>query len=131
MGPMTAQIENFIRAEARGEPHAKILEDVFGLPPGSDRRDIRNAELKMCRWRKRPDFKGIWDDELSIRVRRRVGSAISRIDMQVDSDQEWVANKAANDLIALAKSIGVIKSEESALHVKVEGLPELGTPDGE
>ena len=126
---LTAQMENVIRAEARGEPHADILEKYFGLPPGSDEKDIHNAECKMWRWRKRPDFKAIWDDELTATVRRRVPGAVSRINSQVDNQNDWVANKAANDIITLAKSLGVIKSEETALNVKIEGLPDLGSPD--
>lgn len=131
LGPMTAQIENFIRAEARGESHADILEKYFDLPPGSDIKLIKCAEQKMCRWRKRPDFKPIWDDELSACVRRRVPGAIKRINAQIDNENDWVANKAANDYIALAKSLGVIKSEETALKVQIEGMPDLGSPEDE
>lgn len=129
LSPMNAKIENFIRAEARGESHADILEKVFDLPPGSDIKLIRKAEQKMFHWRHRPDAKAIWEDELSSCVRRRVPGAIKRINAQIDNENDWVANKAANDYIALAKSLGVIKSEETALKVQIEGMPDLGSPD--
>ena len=63
------------------------------------------------------------------RVRRRVPAAIERLEKQVDSDNDWVANKAANDYINLAKTTGVFESGEKAIHVKVEGMPEIGSPD--
>ena len=130
-GPMTAQIENFIRAEARGEPHEKILKDCFGLEPGCDPKVQHNAEAKMSRWRKRPDFKPIWDDELAARVRRHVPGAVSRLNKQIDNENDWVANKASNDVITLAKALGVIKTEETAVKVQIEGMPDLGSPDDE
>ena len=128
LGPMTARMENVIRAEARGEPYEKILE-YFGLPPDADKKTRHNAQCRISDWRKRPDYKAIWDDELSATVRRRVPGAINRLDKQIDSDQDWVANKAANDYIALAKTLGVIKSEETALKVQIEGMPDLGSPE--
>lgn len=128
-GPMTAQIENFIRAEARGEEHDKILQDVFGLGPDATREEKHRAQLKMSRWRKRPDFKPIWDDEISGAVRRHLPGAINRLLKQVDNSNDWVANKAANDVMGLARSIGLIHNEETALKVQIEGMPDLGSPD--
>lgn len=128
-GPLTAQIENFIRAEARGEPHDEVLKLCFGLEPGCDPIEKHNAEQKMSRWRKREDFKPIWDDELTATVRRYVPSAVKRLNMQIDNDNDWVANKASNDVLGLAKSIGVIRNEETAVKVQIEGMPDLGSPD--
>lgn len=129
-GPMTARMENVIRAEARGEPYEKILE-YFGLTPEqmADKKKRHNAACTISDWRKRPDYKPIWDDELSIRVRRRVPGAIRRLDDQIDNPNDWVANKAANDFLGLAKTLGVIRSEETAVKVQIEGMPDLGTPD--
>ena len=128
---LTAQIENVIRAEARGEPHNKILEEYFGITPDTDPKTRHNAQCKMSDWRKRPDYKAIWDDELAAKVRRRVPGAINRLDQQIDNENDWVANKAANDYIGLAKALGVIKTEETAIKVQIEGMPDLGSPDDE
>ena len=129
LGPMTAKIENFIRAEARGEPHDKILREQFGIDENSDPKDKARAEQYMYRWRHRADAEAIWQDELKATVRRHVPISLNRIKNQVDSDTEWLANKAANDVLVLAGRIGVIKTEETALKVEVTGLPEIGSPD--
>ena len=131
LGPMTAKIETMIRMEARGESHADVLKECFGLGPDCDPIEKHNAEVKMSRWRRRPDAKPIWDDELAANVRRRVPGAISRLDKQIDNENDWVANKAANDYIGLAKALGVIKTEETAIKVQIEGMPDLGSPDEE
>lgn len=128
LGPMTARMENVIRAMARGEPHSKVLE-YYGLPPDADKKTRHNAECRISAWQKRPDFKPIWEDELAARVRRRVPGAIDRIDTQIDNQNDWVANKAANDFISLAKALGVIKTEDTAVKVQISGMPDLGSPD--
>lgn len=129
--PLTARIENIIRAEARGEPTAEIRRKYLGITDQSTEREIHNADATLSRLRKRPDYKAIWEDELSATVRRRVPGAVGRINLQIDNQNDWVANKAANDVIALAKALGVIRSEETALNVKIEGMPDLGSPEAE
>lgn len=128
-GPMTAKIENMIRMEARGEPHSLILKEIFGVDENSDPKERANAEQKMWRWRHRPDADAIWQDELKAVVRRCVPNAARRIQHQIDSDTEWLANKAANDVLTLAGRIGVVTTEEKALTVQVTGMPEIGSPD--
>ena len=129
LSPMNARIENFIRAEARGEPHDKILREQFGIDENSDPKDKARAEQKMYHWRHRPDADAIWQDELKAVVRRCVPNAANRIKHQVDSDTEWLANKAANDVITLASRIGVIKTEETTTRVEISGMPDIGSPD--
>ena len=131
MKPMTAKIENCIRADARGEPHDKILEEFLGITKDSTPQERNRAEQQLYRWRHRPDADAIWQDELKATVRRHVPMAFSRIKDQINSDTEWLANKAANDVIVLAGKVGVIKNEETALQVQIQGLPDIGSPDQE
>lgn len=128
--PMTARIENFIRMEARGESADDILREIFGLDPATCSFDEKNkAYQQMWRWRHRPDAQPIWDDEMRARVRRCVPKAVGRLEQQVNDDNGWLANKAANDMVTLAKTTGIFRDEDKALHVQVSGLPELGSPD--
>ena len=129
-GPITARIEGFIRAEARGEPADDILREFFGLDPATcDPKEKNKAYQQMWRWRHRPDAQAIWEDELKATVKRRVPCAMNRIMTQIDSNEGWLANKAANDVMLLAKTIGLVKTEETALKISVEGMPDLGSPD--
>ena len=127
---MTAKMENFIRAEARGEPHDKILREIFNVDP-ADKKEKAKAEQYMWRWRNRPDAAAIWQDELKQTIRRRVPAAMARILKQVDSDTEWLANKAANDIMQLASKTGVMQNDEQALQIQIQGLPDIGSPDDE
>jgi len=131
MGPMTARIENFIRMSARGEPYNDIIREIFGEEAVTDKVKRNAAQSCMDRWRHRPDYQDIWDDEMKARVRRRVPAAVDRLEKQIDNDNDWVANKAANDYIGLAKTVGIFQSEEKAINVRIEGMPEIGSPDDE
>jgi len=129
MDPMNAKIESFIRMEARGEDHAAVLLEIFGIGPDADPKEKHNAECTMHRWRHRPDAQPIWDDEMKARVRRNVPRAVGRLEKQIDDEAPWVANKASNDYIALATKVGIFAGEEKAISVKIEGMPDIGSPD--
>ena len=129
LGPITAQIEAFVRMEARGESRPAILEKIFGLGPDASDRDKNAADQKMYRWRHRPDIQPIWDDEVRSFVRQCIPSAMSRIRQQVNDDNGWLANKAANDVIGLAKTTSIFQQEDKAVSVRIEGMPDIGTPD--
>lgn len=129
--PLNAKQENAIRAEARGEDHMFILREYFGLAPDADKAAIHAAECKLQRLRHRPEYDGIWADELKKTVRRHVPGALQTILAQAKSkSNDWLANKAANDCLTFAGRIGAVANEdEKEVVVRVEGMPEIGTPD--
>jgi hypothetical protein len=129
VGPMTAKIENFLRMEARGEDHDTVLREIFGEEYVTDPVKKNAAESKMHRWRHRDDAQAIWDDEIRSIVKQCIPSAVNRIKKQVDDDNGWLANKAANDVVNLAKTTSIFQSDEKAINVKIEGLPDIGSPD--
>ena len=130
IAPMTGKIESFIRMEARGESPDDILRKVFHLDPETCSHDEKNkAFQQMWRWRHRPDAQAIWDDEIRNVVRQCIPSAVNRIKRQVDDDNGWLANKAANDVVNLAKTTSIFQSDDRAIKVQIEGMPDIGSPD--
>lgn len=128
--PMTGKIEAFIRMEARGESADDILRKIFNLDPETCSFDEKNkAYQQMWRWRHRDDVQPIWDDEIRSFVRQCVPSAVNRLKSQVEDKNGWLANKAANDVVNLAKTTSIFQSDEKAINVKIEGLPDIGSPD--
>ena len=57
-----------------------------------------------------------------------VGRALRKLSEQIDSNQPWLANKAANDVLLQSKAL-TAGIDDGTVVVKVEGMPELGTPD--
>lgn len=122
--------EDLLRMEAQGVEHSVILRVIFGVTEESSHKEKNKAEQQIWRWRHHPQADSIWEDAIRTRVRKSTPKAITRIEQQVDDESGWLANKAANDVINMAKSIGVFADNEKAFTVKIEGnMPDIGTPD--
>jgi hypothetical protein len=129
MQPLNAKQELFIRMVARGETRRDILKTVFGLDIDTDPPNkINAADQTMHRWRSRPEFESIWKDEVKKVLYACTGEAVKVIKSQLCGDIPWLQNKAANDLLNYGKS-QIYGDEERAVHVMIEGMPDLGSPD--
>ena len=127
--PMTGDMEKFVRLSAQGKTRPEILKAVFGLDVAtSPANEIANADNKMSRWRKHPDFEATWKDEVRQVLYGCTAEAVQVIKGQLRSDQGWLQNKAANDLLNYGKS-QIYGDEEKTVHVQIEGLPDIGSPD--
>lgn len=127
--PLTADQERFIRMSAQGKGRQEILKAIFGLDiETSPDNEIHNADNKMSRWRKLPEFEQIWKDEVRQILYGCTAEAVQVIKGQLRSDQGWLQNKAANDLLNYGKG-QIYGDEERTVHVQIEGLPDIGSPD--
>ena len=129
--PLTAQQELFIRLSAQGKTRPEILKEVFGVDSSVMTKDeLGKYDMKMSRWRKLPEFESIWKDEVKSILLGCTSEAIQVIKGQLREDLPWLRNKAANDLLNYGKS-QIYGDEERAVHVKIEGMPDIGSPDDE
>jgi len=129
--PLTAQQELFVRLSAQGKTRPEILKAVFDLDvEQDDPRIVNNADAKMSRWRKLPEFESIWKDEVKTILLGCTSEAIQTIRKQMREKDDWLQNKAANDLLNYGKA-QIYGEEEKAVHVKIEGMPDIGSPDDE
>ena len=130
--PLNAKQELFIRMSAQGCTRPEILEKVFGLDVRtSPEKEVHNADATMTRWRKVPEYEAIWKDEVRKVLYECTGEAVKVIRGQMRSaDQPWLQNKAANDLLNYGKS-QIYGDEERTVHVQIEGMPDIGSPDDE
>ena len=127
--PLTAQQEQFIRMSAQGRSRAEIFKKVFDtdIETAPDN-IIHNLDNKLSRWRKLPEFEPIWKDEVKQILYGCTAEAVQVIKGQLRSDQGWLQNKAANDLLNYGKG-QIYGDEERTVHVQIEGLPDIGSPD--
>ena len=127
--PLTADQERFIRMSAQGKSRTEILKAVFNLDIATaPENEIHNADNKMSRWRKLPEFEPIWKEEVKQILYGCTAEAVQVIKGQLRSDQGWLQNKAANDLLNYGKG-QIYGDEERTVHVQIDGLPDIGTPD--
>ena len=127
--PMTSDQELFTRMSAQGCSRAEILRKVFGLDlETSPENVIHNADCKMSNWRKHPDFETVWKDEVRSILYGCTSEAIQTIRKQMREKDDWLQNKAANDLLNYGKA-QIYGDEEKTVHVQIDGMPDIGSPD--
>ena len=127
--PLTSDQERFVRMSAQGKSRPEILKAVFGLDiETASENEIHAADNKMSRWRKHPDFEATWKDEVKQILYGCTAEAVQVIKGQLRSDQGWLQNKAANDLLNYGKG-QIYGDEERTVHVQIDGLPDIGSPD--
>ena len=133
--PLSDKAKSFIQMEVRGVPKENIMQALFGIPLDcKDEKLMNKASQQMYRWRHHPEAKAYWDTELSEMIKDALPGAVRTLIKQSGNDdgevkKGWLANKASNDLANLAKNIGVIKTEETALQIQINGMPDIGSPD--
>ena len=117
---------------AQGQSREAIMKAVFGVDPTKvDYRTANTCDCNMSRWRKLPEYEAIWKDEVKAILYGCTAEAIQTINAQLKAgEQAWLQNKAANDLLAYGKN-QIYGDEERAIHVQIEGMPDLGSPDEE
>lgn len=120
----------------RGASTADIIEQLWSteLAKAKDEKDRKritgNLSNRLNTLKRNPKFLEYYKSLVTEWSVHSVGRALTKLSKQIDSDQEWLANKAANDV--LTRGIKLVGFEdENTITVKVEGMPELGTPDGD
>lgn len=127
----TTKQDMFVRMEAQGEGRQEILRKVFGLDPATaDEHAIHAADCQMYKWRRKPWYETIWKDEIRKISIAMSSEALKKIKSQIRDDNGWLANKAANDSLTFAKPL-IWGEDDRTVSVKIEGMPELGSPDAD
>lgn len=124
------KIKQLAIMEANDCTREEKLKEIFGIDMATaSAREINNADVCMCRWRRHPAYDAAWREEASTWDFRDYSKARSvlRKGMRQESDPWLAMNSAVNTLSATGKRI--FKDEDSEITVKIEGMPDIGTPE--
>ena len=126
---MTAQQDQFVRMEANGIPTQEIILTLFGVKYGDP--EYHACECKLTRWRKHPQYEKVWKDEVRKQdfIDYTAARRVLRKGLRNEQDG-WLALQSAVNLLS-SSSKRIYADEDSAVTVRIEGLPELGTPDAD
>ena len=127
---MTKNIYMLAKMEANNASREDRLREIFGIDINTATdREINNADSCMSRWRKHPLFDQAWKEE----ARRWdyedyvLAREVFRKGMRQDKDGWLAMNSAVNALSNANKRL--FHDEDTAVTVKIEGLPDIGSPD--
>lgn len=131
--PLNARGRRYAQMKAQACSRAEILLEMFGLDlndPTVDRKAVHAADMQCQRWRDHPGFDDAFESEINRILRAAAAPALQVLMDQIKSEgtEPYLRNKAANDVMQHRRT--ALKAEEdSVVTIKVEGMPELGTPD--
>ena len=124
------KIDQFARMEANMVSREEKIKTLFGvdIKTATDR-EINNCDATMSRWRRHPLFDEIWKDEVRTQEYADYTEArrVLRQGMRQNKDGWLAMNSAVNALSNANKRL--FHDEDSAVTVKIEGLPDIGSPD--
>lgn len=114
----------------QGKSDEEIIRLVWYDREEPDKRQIANGRNRLRTLRNNPKFQEYYKSIITEWSVRNVGKAMNKLAAQIDCGQAWLENKAANDVLTHAKKM-VLGEDENTIHVHVEGMPEIGSPDAE
>ena len=105
----------------------EIFEQVFNVGKDADVGDRMSAGRTLAKWMEQDAFQECFRREVKALGVKFVPKALMKLYRQLDSENEWIVNKAANDI--LAKMMPYMMGEDSnEVVIRVEGAPKLGIP---
>lgn len=110
----------------RGFTDDEIIREIW--PEKTEKKQIHAAKSRLRNLRKNEDFQEYYRTLIAEWSLRHVGRALTKLSDQIDSNQPWLANKAANDILQQSKVL-TTGMDDGTVVVRVEGMPDLGTPD--
>lgn len=131
---LTARQTAMCRMMVMGKPEPEILHLTYDIDvndtSAAGRKALSKARRDMQMVMETPGFAECYRAMIKEMAWPVYGEAIDIIRKQLNHSNGWLANKAANDL--LNRFAPVVMGEDSkAITVKIEGMPELGTPNDE
>ena len=126
---LTRNIAKLAVMEANNASRADKMREVFGIDMATATdKEIHNADATMSRWRKHPMFDQAWKEEAKRWCYEdyAIAMAVFRKGMKQDKDGWLAMNSAVNALSNANKRL--FHDEDSAVTVKIEGLPDIGSP---
>ena len=126
---LTAEQDRFVRMEANGYTSEEIIKELFNVKKGDE--TYHALECKLSRWRDHPKYEETWKDEVRKQDYRDYITArtVLRRSMKQEKDGWLAMQSAVNALNNSGKRI--YQGEDNAVTVRIEGMPDIGTPDQE
>lgn len=111
----------------RGFTDEQIVKEIWDVAD-DDKKGMRNGKGRLRTLRANEKFQEYYRSLVTEWSVHHAGKALITIANQMDSNQPWLANKAANDVLTYSKTV-INGADDNTVLIKFEGMPEIGTPD--
>ncbi len=128
--PLNQRQIDVIRLRARGYSNPEVIKEVWGKEKGDV--GYHGCEAQIAKILKHPGVADIWREEIRQNTLPLLTESLTILKKQMrkqdNKENNWLINKAANDLMNFAKQ-QVFADEEKAITVQIQGMPEMGSPE--
>ena len=125
---LTVDQERFVRMEANGITSREIIFELWGMKEEDDPKAYHNLECKLSDWRKHPKYEETWRDEVRKQDFGDYSLARKTLRRSMKADDQWLAMQSAVNVLNNSGK-RIFGAEENAVTVRIEGLPDIGSPD--
>jgi len=125
---LTVQQEQFVRMEANGLSSPDIIKALWNLEKGD--KGYHSMECKLTRWRKHPRYEETWKDEIRKQDFGDYALARKTLRRSMKDEDKWLSMQSAVNVLNNSGK-RIFGAEENAVTVRIEGLPDIGSPDDE
>lgn len=128
---LTTTQERFVRMAANGYSTPEIIKEIWGLAEVDDQKKYHSYECMLSRWRKHPKYEEVWRDEVKKYDFSDYSKARRTLRRGLDDEKDkWLALQSAINIINQAGG-RIFRDENNTVTVKIEGMPQIGAPDGD
>lgn len=119
-----------VRLDARKASRKEIFKEVFGVDIETlSPKEQNKYDVYICNWRKRKDYHEEWLKAFKNQWSDILADAVNVVQEGLHDDSlPWRRTQHANLALAYGTKI-LVGEEERTMTVKVEGLPDIGSPD--
>ena len=115
----------------QGFDNKQIAIEILNADP-NDPKDLKRKMDRIRSLLTTKQFNDYYQTMIKEWTVRNAGKALNRLSEQLDNtNQPWLQNKAANDILQRVPKSMFAEEEENTVRIVIEGAPELGTPDGD
>ena len=125
---LTVNQERFVRMQANGYAFPDIIWEIWHLKKEDDPKLYHSKESTLSVWRKHPKYDEVWKDEVRKQDYGDYTIARNTLRRSMTKGDDWLAMQAAVNVMNQSGK-RIFGAEENAVTVRIEGLPEIGSPD--
>ena len=130
MAGFTPEMKEWMKLVVRNASRKEVFEQIFheNLDELTDQ-EKNKYNVKLFRWRNHPDYQKEWLIAFKAQWNGILADAVSVVQEGLHDDQiPWRRTQHANMALAYGTKL-IVGEEERTVHVQIEGMPDIGSPD--
>ena len=129
-GPFTDEMKQWMKLVVRNASRPEIFQEIFGVNIKELSPQEQNKyDVKLNRWRNHPDYQKEWLVAFKANWGGILTEAMAVVQEGLHDDSlPWRKTQHANLALAYGTKL-IVGEEERTVHVQIEGMPDIGSPD--